>query len=166
MAERAARQREITIIEEDGFVPAASEARRTARWEKERGREVAALLRLKLNGSSSKDVRSRGSGGDDEARSPPSPAPSTPHSSPPRRSKKPKITSIPQLVAKMIFSRREPRPVGRIRSREHGSLRSPLSRTVDDDEDEDEPDNAWAALRSPSWGMEGGSGDMDLLPAL
>ena len=167
-AERAARQREITIIEEDGFIPAASEARRAARREKEKGREVAALLRLKLNGSSSsQNVRS--SGGDDEARSPPSPSPSTPHSSPPRRSKKPKITSIPQLVAKMIFSRREPRPVGRVRPREHGSLRSPLSRTVDeDDEDEDgdEPDNAWAALRSPSWGIDGGSGDMDLLPAL
>jgi len=56
--------------------------------------------------------------------------------------------------------------VGRVRPREHGSLRSPLSRTVDDDEDQDEPDNAWAALRSPSWGIDGGSGDMDLLPAL
>jgi hypothetical protein len=110
---------------------------------------VAALLRLKLNGSN-KDVRrsSSSSGDDDEARSPPSPAPSPPHSSPPRRSKKPKITSIPQLVAKMIFNRHEPCPVGRVRPREHGSLRSPLSRTVDDGEDEDEPDNAWAALRS------------------
>jgi hypothetical protein len=164
-AERAARQREITIMEEDGFVPAASEARRAARREKEKGREVAALLRLKLNGSS-KDVRRSSSSADDEARSPPSPSPSPPHSSPPRRSKKPKITSIPQLVAKMIFNRHEPRPVGRVRPREHGPLRSPLSRTVDDGEGEDEPDNAWAALRSPSWGMDGGSGDMDLLPAL
>ncbi|KIJ98455.1 hypothetical protein K443DRAFT_9126 [Laccaria amethystina LaAM-08-1] len=137
IAERAARHQEITIMEEDGFVPAAMDVRR---------------------GSSSGD--------DDEARSPPSPAPSPPHSSPPRRSRKPKITSIPQLVAKMIFSRHEPRPVGRVRPREHGLLSSPLSRTVDDGEGEDEPDNAWAALRSPSWGMDGGSGDMDLLPAL
>lgn len=172
-AERAARQRELNIIEEDGFIPAASEARRAARREKERGREVAALLRLKLNGSSSsrgsKNIRRSSSGNDDdEARSPPSPSPSTPHSSPPRRSKKPKITSVPQLVAKMIFSRREPRPpVGsRGRMREHGLMRSPLSRTVDDEQDGDEDDGAWAALRSPSWGMDGGSGDMDLLPAL
>jgi hypothetical protein len=149
-------------MEEDGFIPAASEARRAARREKKReGR-----WRLKLNGSSKDTCRGSSSGDDDEARSPPSPSPSPPHSSPPRRSKKPKITSIPQLVAKMIFNRHEPRPVGRVRPREHGSLRSPLSRTVDDDEDEDEPDNAWAALRSPSWGMDGGSGDMDLLPAL
>ncbi|KIJ90477.1 hypothetical protein K443DRAFT_686735 [Laccaria amethystina LaAM-08-1] len=148
IAERAAPQQEISIMEEDGFIPAASEARRAARWEKEKGREVAALLRLKLNGSSKDVRRGSSSGDDDEARSPPSPAPSPPHSSPPQRLKKPKIMSIPQLVAKMIFNRHEPHPVGRVRLREHGSLWSPLSGTVDDGEDEDEPDNAWAALRS------------------
>ncbi|KIJ90418.1 hypothetical protein K443DRAFT_15259 [Laccaria amethystina LaAM-08-1] len=50
--------------------------------------------------------------------------------------------SIPQLVAKMILAGMSP------------------VRTVGDDEDEDEPDNAWAVLRSPSWGMDGRSGDV------
>ncbi|KAF9009707.1 hypothetical protein BDQ17DRAFT_1348680 [Cyathus striatus] len=134
-AEKAARARESSILEEEGNGPAAAEARRAVKREKAKVKELQNLLRLKLR------YRDRDVGKDDfsslgiideDGHSP----------SPKKKSKssKPKISSIPQLVANMLLSRYEPKPMSGRRplmfpsSSSVPKKHSPLVREDDGDE--------------------------------
>lgn len=108
-AERAARHLETHLLEQ-GDIASRAETRRQRKGEKERSKEIGALLRLKLGNDKVAILQGE--------------------------EKKPKkmATSLPRLVAKMVFRRHDTnRPIRNRKlpgSPEYNYVRSPLSRSV------------------------------------
>jgi hypothetical protein len=117
-AERAARQLETQHLEQ-GDICSRAEVRRHRKDEKERSKEIGALLRLKLGNEKAAVLEAEGEG---------------------EKNKKPKkmgATSLPRLVAKMVFRRHDTnRPLRNRKlpgsTTEYHYVRSPLSMFVSD----------------------------------
>lgn len=155
-SERAGRLRETRILEDDGPLHLAAEARRDFKRDKERSREVSTLLRLKLD---ERGVKVEGDCQTSPQRS----------LSRPKLSKKQKMNNMDQLVANMILTRHASRPFSRSTYLPRERLPpSPLSREIKPDSDEKSGfdwDDPWLAL-PPSWGVPPDGSDSNLLSAL
>ena len=146
--ERIARQDEYAMLER-GDLFGRAEAKCERKKQKERAREISALLRLKL--------------GDDIVASPKGEFEALEWKK--KKSAKKAIKSIPQLVAKMVFRRRETRsvPLQPMGGRRPGrSPRSPLCRsTLMEEDGEDEDDRMELDADNDGLGLGLGLGEFD-----
>ncbi|KAF9265952.1 hypothetical protein L218DRAFT_1075483 [Marasmius fiardii PR-910] len=154
VAERSAKETEERSLSQ-GSMFARAEARKRRKKEKERVKEINAMLRLKLETSlpSNEEAGSVSPGGDGNHRC------RCPSPEVKRAKAKKTISSIPQLVARMTFRRRDgsDRPITHIPAPPKPKPSSSLRKSwgVDDEDSEEEDSDDYMGLDDSIMGLKG-----------